>query len=107
MAGYAQLPSDWAATTGVTQMLNKPTLSVVSATGEYTDLLDVPIISTAGHSVTRLYSDIIGQPVISVVGHSGLYSDLIGQTAFSTVGPTVPWAFRALLFIQTWLGRLL
>ena len=49
MACYAQLPADWAATTGVTQVLNKPTLSVVSATGEYTDLLDVPII-TVRHS---------------------------------------------------------
>ena len=54
MAGYSQLPADWAATTGVTQVLNKPTLSVVSATGSYVYLLNVPLISTAGHS--GLYS---------------------------------------------------
>ena len=65
MAGYAQLPVDWAATTGVTQILNKPTLSVVSASGSYTDLLNLPIISTVGHS--SLYSDLIGQPLISSV----------------------------------------
>ena len=75
--GYSQLPANWAATTGVTQILNKPTLSVVSATGSYADLLNVPIISTAGRS--GLYSDRIGQPVISTVGHTGNYTDLLGQ----------------------------
>ncbi len=58
MAGYSQLPADWAAVSGVTQVLNKPNLSVVSATGEYTDLLDLPLISSTGHS--GLYSDLIG-----------------------------------------------
>ena len=46
--GYSQLLADWAATTGVTHVLSKPTLSVVNATGSYADLLNVPIISTTG-----------------------------------------------------------
>lgn len=84
MAGYAQLPADWAAITGVTQILNKPPLSVVSATGSYVDLEDLPTISTTGH--TGLYSDLIGQPVISTVGHSRDYSDIIGTPVISVVG---------------------
>ena len=102
MSGYTQLPADWAAVSGVTQILNKPTLSTVSATGSYSDLLNLPVISTVGHSGlysdltgqpviitighTGNYTDILGLPVISTVGHSGLYSDLIGLHAFSTVG---------------------
>jgi len=46
MSGYSQLPADWAAVSGVTQILNKPTLSTVSATGQYNDLLGLPLIST-------------------------------------------------------------
>ena len=31
MAGHTQLPADWAAVSGITQILNKPTLAVVGA----------------------------------------------------------------------------
>ena len=84
MSGYTHLPADWAAVSGVTQILNKPTLSVVSATRAYTDLRDLPLISTVGHN--GLYNDVIGTPVINTVGHSGLYSDLIGTPVINTVG---------------------
>ena len=67
--GYSKLPANWAATTGVTQILNKPTLCVVSATSSF--------ISTAGHF--GLYSDRIEQPVLSTVGHKSNYTDLLGQ----------------------------
>ncbi len=50
MSGYTQLPADWAAVSGVTQILYKPTISTVSATGEYTDILGLPLISTCGYS---------------------------------------------------------
>ena len=46
MSRYTQLPADWAAVSGVTQILIKPTLSTASATGEYTDILGLPLIST-------------------------------------------------------------
>lgn len=38
----AQVASDWTATTGVSRILNKPTLSTVATTGSYNDLTNIP-----------------------------------------------------------------
>ena len=38
----SQVNSDWNASSGVAQILNKPTLSTVATTGSYTDLLNKP-----------------------------------------------------------------
>tara|TARA_B000000557_G_scaffold9506_1_gene7838 strand:- start:783 stop:1943 length:1161 start_codon:yes stop_codon:yes gene_type:complete len=43
----AQVNADWNATSGVTQILNKPTLATVATTGSYTDLLNQPTIPAA------------------------------------------------------------
>lgn len=43
---FNQVNSDWNATSGVAQILNKPNLSKVGQTGLYTDLLNLPIIPT-------------------------------------------------------------
>ena len=42
----AQVNSDWNATSGVSQILNKPTLSIVATSGSYNDLLNKPTIPT-------------------------------------------------------------
>ena len=39
----AQVNSDWNATSGITQILNKPSLAAVATSGNYLDLTDVPI----------------------------------------------------------------
>ena len=43
----AQVNTDWNATSGVAQILNKPTLATVATTGSYTDLLNQPTIPAA------------------------------------------------------------
>lgn len=42
-----QVNSDWNATTGITQILNKPTLAAVSVSGAYSDLSGKPTIPAA------------------------------------------------------------
>ena len=77
----AQVNVDWNATSGVTQILNKPTLASVATTGSYTDLINKPTIPAA-----QLQSDwnqlnatqldyIKNKPTI----FSGNYSDLNGR----------------------------
>ena len=43
----AQVNVDWNATSGVTQILNKPTLATVATTGSYNDLINLPTIPAA------------------------------------------------------------
>jgi len=50
----AQVQSDWNATSGMGQVLNKPTLSTVATTGDYTDLLNKPTIPAATTIVNDL-----------------------------------------------------
>jgi hypothetical protein len=42
----AQVNSDWNAVSGVAEILNKPTLATVATTGDYTDLVNQPVIPT-------------------------------------------------------------
>ena len=43
----AQVNTDWNATSGVAQILNKPTLAAVATSGSYNDLLNTPTIPSA------------------------------------------------------------
>ena len=43
----AQVNTDWNATSGITQILNKPTLAAVATSGSYNDLLNQPTIPAA------------------------------------------------------------
>jgi hypothetical protein len=54
--------SDWTATTGVAVILNKPTLSTVATTGDYSDLLNTPNLATV--ATTGSYNDLIDKPTI-------------------------------------------
>lgn len=51
----AQVNSDWNANSGVAEILNKPTLSLVATSGDYNDLLNKPYIP-AGVIVDQTYS---------------------------------------------------
>ena len=96
----AQVNSDWDASSGVSQILNKPNLATVATTGSYNDLQDKPSIPAAqvqsdwteSNSTSKAY--IQHKPDLSVyaqsanlatVATSGDYSDLTNK-------PTIPAA---------------
>lgn len=58
----AQVNSDWNATSGVAEILNKPTLATVATTGSYTDLTNTP--SLANVATTGSYDDLSNKPTI-------------------------------------------
>lgn len=60
----SQVNSDWNSVSGVSQILNKPSISTVGMTGQYGDL--------------------IGSPSLSTVATSGAYSDLSGKPSLGT-----------------------
>jgi len=78
----AQVPSDWNATTGVSRILNKPTLSTVATTGSYFDLANRPTLSTV--SATGSYNDLLNRPTLSTVAITGSYNDLTNRPTLVT-----------------------
>ncbi len=56
------IQSDWTATTGAAVILNKPTLSTVATTGDYSDLLNTPNLATV--ATTGSYNDLTDKPTI-------------------------------------------
>ena len=81
----AQVNSDWNATSGVAQILNKPTLHTVATSGQYSDLSGLPSIPAAqiqsdwNTSNTSSVDFIKNKPTL----FSGSYADLTGK-------PTIP-----------------
>ena len=81
----AQVNSDWNATSGVAQLLNKPTLHAVATSGQYTDLSGLPTIPNAqiqsdwNVSNTSSVDFIKNKPTL----FTGVYNDLTGK-------PTIP-----------------
>lgn len=75
-----QVPSDWNATSGVSQILNKPSLAAVATSGSYSDLIDKPSIPAAQVSsdwtAVSGISIILNKPSLSAVATSGSYLDL-------------------------------
>ena len=81
----AQVNADWNATSGLAQILNKPTLHAVATSGQYSDLSGLPSIPAAqvqsdwNTSNTSSVSFIQNKPTL----FSGVYNDLTGK-------PTIP-----------------
>ena len=81
----AQVNADWNATSGLEQILNKPTLHAVATSGQYSDLSGLPSIPAAqvqsdwNTSNTSSVSFIQNKPTL----FSGVYNDLTGK-------PTIP-----------------
>jgi hypothetical protein len=91
---------DWTATTGLTQILNKPVLAAVATTGSYISLLDKPVlpertsqlINDADYA-TRSYltwNNLSNKPAFSNVAFSGDYADLVGTPPGVGMGNTPP-----------------
>lgn len=78
----AQVSSDWNAVTGVSRILNKPTLSTVATSGDYFDLANRPTLSTV--SSTGSYNDLLNRPTLSTVAITGAYADLTGKPTLVT-----------------------
>ena len=85
----AQVNADWNATSGVAQILNKPTLAAVATSGDYNDLSNTPSIPAAqvqsDWNATSGLAQILNKPTI----FSGAYSDLTGR-------PSIPAAITDL-----------
>lgn len=92
-SGGTQVNSDWTATSGVAQILNKPTLATVATSGSYTDLTNKPTIPAAqvqsDWNATTGVSAIANKPTLSTVATSGSYTDLSNT-------PTIPTALSGL-----------
>lgn len=85
----AQVNADWSATSGVEQILNKPTLATVATTGSYNDLTGKPTIPAAqvqsDWTATAGLGQILNKPTL----FSGAYTDLTGK-------PVIPAAITDL-----------
>ena len=72
----AQVPSDWNASSGVSRILNKPTLF----SGAYADLSGKPTLFSGS------YVDLTNKPSFATVATTGSYNDLTNK-------PTIPKEF--------------
>lgn len=93
-----QVNADWDASSGVSEILNKPDLSIyaessdlatVATTGLYDDLLDKPTIPAAqvnaDWDATSGIQEILNKPTLAAVATSGAYADLSGTPTLATV----------------------
>jgi len=89
----AQVNSDWNATSGLAQILNKPALATVATSGNYADLTNKPTIPAAqvnsDWNATSGLALILNKPTL----FSGNYSDLTGK-------PTIPATIKDLADVQ-------
>ena len=85
----AQVNADWNATSGVAQILHKPTLATVATSGSYNDLSNKPTIPAAqvntDWNATSGIAQILNKPTLAPVATSGNYNDLSNK-------PTIPAA---------------
>lgn len=93
----SQVNSDWNATSGVAEILNKPTLATVATSGSYNDLSNKPTIPAAqvnsDWNAASGVAQILNKPTLATVATSGSYNDLSNR-------PTIPTVNNATLTIQ-------
>jgi hypothetical protein len=83
--GGTQVNSDWNATSGVAEILNKPTLATVATSGDYNDLSNLPTIPAAqvnsDWNAVSGVAEILNKPTLATVATTGDYNDLINTPA--------------------------
>ena len=88
----AQVNSDWNASSGVSQILNKPSLATVATTGDYSDLSNKPSIPAAqvnaDWNANTGVAEILNKPSLATVATTGAYSDLSGKPTIPSVDQT-------------------
>lgn len=91
-----QVNSDWDSDSGVSQILNKPTLATVATSGSYNDLSNKPTIPAAqvnsDWNASSGVARILNKPTLATVATSGSYNDLSNKPTIPTV-PTKVSAF--------------
>lgn len=91
-----QVNSDWNATNGVEQILNKPELSEVALSGDYNDLSSAPTIPpeqvNADWNATSGVAQILNKPVIPTVRREEVYSGTTGADGRYTVSYPTPYS---------------
>ena len=87
----AQVNSDWNSNSGVSQILNKPSLAAVATSGNYNDLTNKPTLAAVATSGS--YNDLTNKPDLATVATSGNYNDLTNKPNFSTTEITSSCTF--------------
>lgn len=85
----AQVNADWSSGSGISQILNKPSLATVATSGVYNDLTGKPTLSTVG--ISGLFADLLSKPTTlsgygitdPVVLTSGSYANPSWITSFA------------------------
>lgn len=96
-AMQGQVNSDWTSVSGVSQVLNKPNLSVVALSGDYSDLTNKPIIPTVNYPVTSVNSktgsvNLTAADVGAIATGSQIpYSTLTGAPSIPTAQVNSDW----------------
>ena len=89
----AQVNSDWNATSGLAQILNRPTLHAVATSGQYSDLSGLPTIPAAQVNSDWNSSSGVSQILNKPTLFSGSYNDLSNK-------PTIPSDLAALATVS-------
>lgn len=89
----AQVNSDWNAGSGITQILNKPSLATVATSGAYSDLSGKPALATVATSGS--YTDLINQPSIPAAQIQADWNEATTSALdFIKNKPTIPSTIR-------------
>jgi hypothetical protein len=79
-----QVNSDWNASSGVAQILNKPALATVATSGNYNDLSNKPTIPApqvnSDWNASSGVAQILNKPALATVATSGSYNDLSNKS---------------------------
>ena len=90
----AQVNSDWNSSSGVSEILNKPTLATVATSGDYADLINKPTIPAAqvnsDWNSSSGVSEILNKPTLATVATSGDYDDLTNKPTVIEYGTDLP-----------------
>lgn len=91
-----QVKSDWSSSSGMSEILNKPSLATVAMTGSYSDLSGKPVIPTSQintdwNSISGL-SQLLNKPSLATVASTGAYSDLSGKPSIPSAQVQADWA---------------
>lgn len=85
----AQVNADWNSSSGVSEILNKPTLATVATSGSYDDLTNKPSIPAAqvnsDWDAVSGAAQILNKPTLATVATSGSYADLSNKPTIPTV----------------------
>ena len=83
----AQVNSDWNSSSGVSQILNKPSLATVATSGSYDDLQDKPTIPSP-YTLSPATTNSLGGVIVG----TGLSVDANGELSVAGSGQSVAWA---------------